>query len=122
MCVLGTCSNDEDEEEEEEEEVWTDESIQLENHHTFSYRKVKETPRQKARAKHPYKVMVWAGPCPFLQANIFSDHCLSFNVDGVRRCTHYYIYNCIHRCEPPTIDIYSKSPSMTDESNRFYQL
>ena len=42
--------------------VWTDESmIQLENHHTFSYRKVGEAPRPKARAKHPYKVMVWAG-------------------------------------------------------------
>ena len=42
--------------------VWTDESmIQLENHRTFSYRKVGEAPRPKARAKHPYKVMVWAG-------------------------------------------------------------
>ena len=42
--------------------VWTDESmIQLENHRTFSYRKVGEPPRPKARAKHPYKVMVWAG-------------------------------------------------------------
>jgi len=75
----------------------------------------------KVRAKHPYKVIVWAGPCPFLQANIFTDRCLSFNVDDVRRCTHYYniMYKCIHRCETPTIDIYSKSPSMTDESNSF---
>ena len=114
------CSNDEEEEEEEEEDVWTDESmIQLEDHHTFSYRKVGEAPGQKAWAKHPYKVIVWAGPCPFLQANIFMDCFLSFNVDGVRRCTHYYIYNHIHRCGPPTIDIYSKSPSTTDESNRF---
>ena len=39
-----------------------DESIiQLENHRTFLYRKVREAPRPKARAKHPYKVMVWAG-------------------------------------------------------------
>jgi len=35
--------------------------IQLENHSTFSYRKVGEAPRPKARAKHPFKVMVWAG-------------------------------------------------------------
>ena len=35
--------------------------IQLENNGTFSYRKVGEPPRPKARAKHPYKVMVWAG-------------------------------------------------------------
>ena len=42
--------------------VWTDESmIQLENHRTFSYRKTGEAPRAKARTKHPYKVMVWAG-------------------------------------------------------------
>ena len=51
----------------------------------------------------------------------FMDRCLSFNVDGMRSCTHYYniMYKCIHRCETPTIDIYSKSPSMTDESNSF---
>lgn len=42
--------------------VWTDESIiMLENHRTFSYRKVRETPKPKARAKHLFKVMVWAG-------------------------------------------------------------
>ena len=42
--------------------VWTDESmIQLENHRTFSYRKVGAPPKPKAKAKHPYKVMVWAG-------------------------------------------------------------
>ena len=45
-----------------EDVVWTDESmIQLENHRTFSYRKVGAPPKPKARAKHPYKVMVWAG-------------------------------------------------------------
>ena len=42
--------------------VWTDESmIQLENHRTFSYRKVNAAPKPKARPKNPYKVMVWAG-------------------------------------------------------------
>ena len=42
--------------------VWTDESmIQLENHRTFSYRKVNAPPKPKARPKNPYKVMVWAG-------------------------------------------------------------
>ena len=42
--------------------VWTDESmIQLENHQTFSYRKVGEAPRPKARPKYPLKIMVWAG-------------------------------------------------------------
>ena len=57
--------------------VWTDKSIiQLENHCTFSYRKVRKAPRQKVWAKHPYKVMVWAGPCPSLQANVFMDHSL----------------------------------------------
>ena len=41
--------------------VWTDESmIQLENHRTFSYRKVNAAPKPKARSKNPYKVMVWA--------------------------------------------------------------
>ena len=35
--------------------------IQLENHSTFSYRKVGEAPRPKVRAKHPFKVIVWAG-------------------------------------------------------------
>ena len=45
-----------------EDVVWTDESmIQLENHRTFSYRKVGTAPKPKPRAKHPYKVMVWAG-------------------------------------------------------------
>ena len=39
--------------------VWTDESmIRLESHCTFSYRNVGEAPRQKAQAKHPYKVVV----------------------------------------------------------------
>ena len=42
--------------------VWTDESmIQLENHRKFSYRKVNQAPKPKARPKHLYKVMVWAG-------------------------------------------------------------
>ena len=42
--------------------VWTDESmIQLENHRTFSYRKVGEAPRPKAQPKHPLKIMVWTG-------------------------------------------------------------
>ena len=42
--------------------VWTDEStIQLENNRTFSYRKVGSAPKPKPRAKHPFKVMVWAG-------------------------------------------------------------
>ena len=42
--------------------VWTDEStIQLENNRTYSYRKVGSQPKRKARVKHPYKVMVWAG-------------------------------------------------------------
>ena len=45
-----------------EDVVWTDESmIQLENHRTFSYRKVGKVPKPKARPKNPYKVMVWAG-------------------------------------------------------------
>ena len=45
-----------------EDVVWTDEStIQLENHRTFSFRKVGTAPKPKPRAKHPYKVMVWAG-------------------------------------------------------------
>ena len=42
--------------------VSTDEStIQLENNRTFSYRKVGSAPKPKPRAKHPFKVMVWAG-------------------------------------------------------------
>ena len=42
--------------------VWTDKStIQLENNRTFSYRKVGSAPKPKPRAKHPFKVMVWAG-------------------------------------------------------------
>ena len=45
-----------------EDVVGTDEStIQLENHRTFSFRKVGTAPNLKPRAKHPYKVMVWAG-------------------------------------------------------------
>ncbi len=41
---------------------WMDESmIQLENHRTFSYRNIGTAPKPKPRAKHPYKVMVWAG-------------------------------------------------------------
>ena len=45
-----------------EDVIWTDESsIQLENYRTFSYRKKGEPPKQKAKPKHPYKVMVWAG-------------------------------------------------------------
>ena len=40
--------------------IWTDESmIQLENHRTFSYRKVGEAPRPKAWPKYPLKIMVW---------------------------------------------------------------
>jgi hypothetical protein len=35
--------------------------IQLENHRSYSYRKVGAPPKPKPRAKHPYKVMVWAG-------------------------------------------------------------
>ena len=31
------------------------------DHRTFSYRKVGTAPKPKPRAKHPYKVMVWAG-------------------------------------------------------------
>ena len=39
-----------------------DESIiQLENHWTFLYRKIGEAPQGKARAKHLYRVIVWAG-------------------------------------------------------------
>ena len=42
--------------------VWTDESmIQLENHRTFSYRKIGAAPKPKARSKNPFRVMVWAG-------------------------------------------------------------
>jgi hypothetical protein len=45
-----------------EDVIWTDESsIQLENYRTFSYRKKGEPPKRKAKPKHPYKVMVWAG-------------------------------------------------------------
>ena len=43
---------------------------------------------------HPYKVIVWAGPCLLLQANIFMDCFLSLNVDGVRRCTLFGIPAC----------------------------
>ena len=45
-----------------EDVVWSDESmIQLENHRTFSYRKVGAPPKRKPKPKHPFKVMVWAG-------------------------------------------------------------
>ena len=45
-----------------EDVVWTDEFvIQMENHRTFSYRKVGEAPKPKAQPKNPYKIMVWAG-------------------------------------------------------------
>ena len=45
-----------------EDVVWTDESmIQLENHRTFSYRKIGAAPKPKARPRNPFRVMVWAG-------------------------------------------------------------
>jgi transposase/Fe2+ or Zn2+ uptake regulation protein len=51
--------------------VWTDESmIQLENHRTFSYRKVGAPPKPKQKPKHPYKVMVWAGISRYGATNI----------------------------------------------------
>lgn len=56
--------------------VWTDESkIQLENHWTISYHKEGESPRPKARPKHPYKVMVWAGTSREGATNICLRNC-----------------------------------------------
>ena len=54
--ALKHCDND------FEDVVWTDKStIQLENYRMFSFRKVGTAPKPIPRAKHPYKVMVWAG-------------------------------------------------------------
>ena len=42
--------------------IWSDETtVQLESHQRFSYRKEREKPCPKPRAKHPVKVHAWAG-------------------------------------------------------------
>ena len=53
-----------------EDVVWTDEfMIQLENHRTFSYRKIWAAPKPKARPKNPFKV--WAGISEKEATNIY---------------------------------------------------